>query len=151
MNERSDPRIRGFATVAAVVLIGMASVAFLGMAALARHELVRTRRAAADAQLRQLLLAGQAASDARLSADAAPTPGAVVIELPAVLAEPGGRLTIHVQRGDSTDARRVEVLAAAEGWTASQSLNYTRDGARWRLAGAELSPSRYSAPPEPRR
>src|SRR5829696_5024687 len=106
---------RAFATVAAVVLIGMAGMVFVALTALVGHDLRRTARAGAEAQLRQLLTAGEVAAAASLDRPA----GAEEVAVPAALAADGAKLT--VARGDAAgDERPVTVDAAFRGLRTSQ-------------------------------
>lgn len=53
-------RRRAFASFSAVVLVGTTAIALTALARVTTHDVRRANHAAADAQLRQLLLAGQA-------------------------------------------------------------------------------------------
>ena len=62
------PRNSGVAIITAIGLIALVAVALVGLANVMRAELRRTRDTAAEAQMRQLLLAGAEWATARLRA-----------------------------------------------------------------------------------
>ncbi len=132
---------RGLAIVAAVVLIGLTGVAFVGLASLVRHDLRRTAHARGEAQLRQLLLAGERAAAASLDR---PGQGIQNVALPAELAAEGA--TLSITPGDAAGETRVlDVDAGHMSLRASQRLTYERREGRWALVGAELSPTSGTA------
>ena len=127
----------GVAIVAAVVLIGLTGFAFVALASLVRHDVRRTAQARAEAQLRQLLLAGESA--VRSSLDAPPQ-GVRAVTLPAELSSDGAKLSFTF--GDAAGkVRSVDVDAAYMGLGASQRLTYQRREGHWVVVRAELSPT----------
>jgi hypothetical protein len=142
MNTADAYRLRirsrsGFAIVAAVVLIAMTGFAFVALAGLVRHDVRRTARARGEAQLRQLLLAGEAAAAGSHDA-AGKSPQDV--PLPAELSADGAKLS--VTPGEVIGERRMmTVEASTDGVSASQQLSYQRREGRWVLVRAELSPT----------
>jgi hypothetical protein len=130
-------RSSGLAIVAAVVLIGMAGVVFVALTSLVRHDLRRTAQARGEAQLRQLLLAGEAAAARSVGA---PGQGGQNVTLPAELSADGATLSFTTGDADG-ETRVVNVDAAFAGLHASQRLTYQRRDGRWVVVGAELSPT----------
>jgi hypothetical protein len=125
---------RGLAIVAAVVLIGLTAVAFVALASLVRHDVRRTAQTRGEAQLRQLLLAGERAAAASL---ATPGQGMQSVPLPAALSAEGASLSFTP--GDPADeTRTVDVDAAYAGFRASQRLKYQRQNGKWLLVRADL-------------
>jgi hypothetical protein len=129
-------RKRGLAVVAAVVLIGLTGVAFVALASLVRHDVRRTARARNEAQLRQLLLAGEAAAAASLDGQGQ---GVQNVTLPSELASDGATLTITPVGDAAGETRVVGVEATHTGLRESQRLTFRRGDGRWRLVRAELS------------
>jgi hypothetical protein len=128
---------RAFATVAALGLIAVVGVTLAALATLLAGDVKRTVGGAADAQLRQLLIAGEAAARASLAHDGAP--GEVTLALPDELQSTGITLTIRRLDGVPPDAVRFEVTARdSDGRSATQTLHYARAGDRWQLLAAQL-------------
>ncbi|MEA2736609.1 MAG: hypothetical protein QOE14_3060 [Humisphaera sp.] len=119
-----------FAAVTAIVLMGLVASTLAALTMMFAADARRTRAAVAEAQFRQLLIAGAADVQQRLDKgqttfdhkSAAPADGAV-------------QLTATAE-GDAVTA----VVSATIGRRhASQTLRFTRSGgAKWRLASAEL-------------
>ena len=127
---------RGFAALTAIALIAIVGLGLAAMASLFAGETRRTGRLRDDAQLRQLLIAGEvAARDALSRGEREGT-----VALPTDLTSLGARLTFS-PIGEPVDGEaHVHVTAqAADGRTMSQRLTYAAaaDGA-WTLRGAEL-------------
>lgn len=91
----NNPPRRGLATVAAIILLGLAGLAMAALAALVHFDAQRTRLHRTDAQLRQMLLIGAAA--ARSSG-----PAEQAIALPKSLADEGASLTLRRQGPQAT-------------------------------------------------
>ena len=134
----SARRRRAFATIAALGLIAVVGVTLAAVATLLAGDVKRTRRAAEDAQLRQLLLAGEAAARATLGATN--QPGEVALKLPSELESAG--ITLMIERLDNADsAENVQFRVTArggDGRSIAQTLRYTRAAEGWRLQTAEL-------------
>ena len=134
---RAGRKPRALATVTAVVLIGIAAVAFVALTAVVGHDLRRTARARGEAQLRQLLLAGEAAAGQALDTSAA---GPQVVPLPSALTAERASVSFTPD-APSGDSRTVAVTATFDGLSASQRLTYQRKQDRWVLVKAELQPT----------
>ena len=97
---RRCPR-RGFAMIVAVALVALVAVALGAVMSLFRLDLDRTANALEQAQLRQMLLAGERAARGQLETVTANPQGAqgpapVVVALPAALVADGGALSVSV-------------------------------------------------------
>jgi len=131
MTRQRRPKNSAFAAITAVVMLGLVASALAAMAMMFAADARRTRNAGADAQLRQLLVAGAADVQQRLKGgqttfDAkVPAPADGVIQLSAAMEGDGVRAVVMATLGP----RRTE-----------QTLRFTRDGDRWRLARVELRP-----------
>ena len=134
----SSARRRAFATVAALGLIAVVGVTLAAVATLLTSDVKRTRRAADDAQLRQLLVAGEAA--ARASLAGTDQPREVALKLPTELESTGITLTIErLDGGNPADGVQFRVTArGGDGRSVAQTLRYTRAAEGWRLDAAEL-------------
>lgn len=122
----------GFAMVLAIVLLGLVGTLLGVLATQTNGEIRRSRTAGADAQLRQLLIAGEASCRSRL---ASPPKEPELIPLPQSLAD--AKLTIACT--DLTPDRatfRIDALIASR--HAAQVLVYQR-APRPRLLSATLS------------
>lgn len=132
---RASTRPRGFAALTAIALIAIVGLGLAAMAALFAGETRRTGQQRDDAQLRQLLLAGEVAAREAL------TRGELqgTVQLPADLATLGAELTF-APAGDPVDNEtRIRVTArTGEGRVMSQTLGYVRADGRWSLRSAEL-------------
>ena len=128
---------RGFATLMAIILIGMVAVALTVMTALFTQQARRTRIVRTDAQLRQLLLAGGASVEERSltwQADVAEQQWSVA--LPANPISDGAALSIHLAPTDRGAEATVE--AKLGGRTARQTLSLTRTESKWQVSAARL-------------
>jgi len=121
----------GFATVTAIVLLGLVGSMLAAMAMMFAADARRTRSAAAEAQLRQFLLAGAADVQQRINKGQTtfdlkvPAPAEGEMHLSAAAEGDGVRAVAHVTLGP----RRAE-----------QTLRFTRAGDTWKLAAVELRP-----------
>jgi hypothetical protein len=113
------------------VVAGSLTALTLAFAAQAK----RTTRQAEDAQLRQLLLAGQVAAQQGLGQ----SPGGDVV-LPSELRSAGASVRYETVKGEGADdVVQVRVVARlGEGRSMTQTLRFTRAGDRWELRSAEL-------------
>jgi hypothetical protein len=138
---------RGFATLTAIALVALVAVAMAAAAAVFRLDVRRTAAAVDDAQLRQMLLAGERAARARLDARAGAPAAAAgeAVALPPPLAAAGATLRISIAPDAAGAAATVE--AALAGRAAAQTLRYERGPGGWRLASAELT--RHAPGPAP--
>ena len=130
----------GFASLTAIALIAIVGLGLAAMASLFAGETRRAVRLRDEAQLRQLLLAGEvAARDALARGERRRA-----VELPPELASLGTTLTFEPADGGGARARdareaRLRVTArSGEGRVVSQTLTYTGSGPAWTLHSAEL-------------
>ena len=125
-------RRRGFAMIIAITLLGLVAAT---LAMLATHfflEAQRTRTHNADAQVRQLLIAGQAV--ARAQADSLAAGKSIEVPLPPQLTQQQAKLTI------AGAPANIQITAEYQARRASQQITLARDGTSWKLASAELLP-----------
>ena len=132
MTRRRHAKNSAFAAVTAIVLLGLVASTLAAMAMMFAADARRTRNAAADAQLRQLLIAGAADVEQRLSKGqttfdtklAAPTDGTIQLT-----ATPDGDAAVRVTVAATLGPRRQD-----------QTLRFTRaaGGDQWKLAAVEL-------------
>jgi hypothetical protein len=145
MKRVTPAKRRGFAMLTAVALVALVAMALAAVLALVRLDLGRTADALDEAQLRQMLLAGEHAARERLDAagEAAPrTDEAVPISLPPALAADGGAVDVTVlPRASRAAAEVVEVTVRARlgEKAASQTLRYERTSRGWRATAAALT------------
>ena len=121
----------GFAIIIVVSLVALLGVALAMVAVGFRSSARLTRSAADDAQLRQLLFAGERAARQRLSAGA-PEP----LRMPQELSDRGAILKIESFPRAGTNAFRVEAQLGNR--RMAQVLRYRRDGDSWRLIDSKL-------------
>jgi type II secretory pathway pseudopilin PulG len=129
----------GFAAVMAIVLIGLVAATLAAVGIMFTSEARRTRSQAADAQLRQLLIAGAAEAQQRLPAGATEFPTAAVA-LPPALGGDGATLSLGCTReGDTAILVTINATLDTRRRVAAQRLRYGRsgDGAAWRLERVE--------------
>jgi hypothetical protein len=132
------PMRRAFATVTAVVLLGLAAAALAALATLFTSDYRRTRDAQTDAQLRQLLIAGAADVSEKAKAWAGNTPDATWdVPVPESLAANGGRITNQAIVGEN---QTIEVHIKARYLTriSAQTLRYNHKSGPWILTDATL-------------
>ena len=129
---------RGSAALTAVTLIGLVGVMIAALASLFAAEARRTRDAAAEAQLRQLLVAGAWVANERVRGASPVTESS--IELPASLTADGARVTLAAAPAPDANTVLINVNAALGEREMSQSLRFVRRDAQWRLAEATLNP-----------
>jgi hypothetical protein len=131
MTRHRRAKSSAFAAVTAVVMLGLVASVLAALAMMFAADARRTRNAAADAQLRQFLIAGAADVQQRLKQGQTtfdvnvPVPAEGQIQLRATAEGDGVRALVAATLGP----RRTE-----------QALHFIRDGDRWRLAGVELRP-----------
>ena len=97
-------RRRGFATIMAVTMLALAGIVVAVMGMYFVSEARRTRDVAVEAQLRQLLLAGQ--SQARGIPDS-PSVAMITATIPPELTADGYTLTLHAPIARSTQFTRL--------------------------------------------
>jgi hypothetical protein len=130
-------RRRAFATIMAIVLIGLVVASLAAVTAAVTADVRRTRQLGADTQFRQLLLAG--AADAAAHAKAwgdAPAPQSWALALPQALTEQGYRVQLSVvlpSAPPGADAVEVRVDATGPNLTKLQTLRFVRSAEEWKL------------------
>lgn len=140
---RSPRRPHGFATVVALMLLGLVAAALAVSAAAATADLRRTRAAAAGAQLRQLLSAG----GADVAAHAARWPAAAPaddwsVPLPPALSDDGYAVAVHVTVNGAT--AHADVIATGAGRRLGQRITFVDTSGRWRPTAAILGQEQAS-------
>lgn len=121
-------RRRGFALLIAVTLLGLAGATLAILATLVAGEARRTREAAAEAQVRQLLIAGEALAQAQMQNAATTQP--VEVKLPDELKG----ATVVVQR----TGEQAHIEVAFEGRRAGETVWFSKNGNGWQVSGVEL-------------
>ncbi len=133
MNRRRHNNRGGFATLTAVSIIGIIAVCFAAMAAMFAADVKRNHRLSEEAQLRQLLIAGES------FARAGKVDKRVEVKLPEELASFGMKLSIEPVGDVAGNEVRLRVTAsAAESRAMSETLTYAREGEHFTLRTAEL-------------
>jgi len=129
----SRPRVKksGFATITAIVMLGLVASMLAAMGMMFAADARRTRSAAAEAQLRQLLIAGAADVQQRLNKDQT--------TFDATFATPAEG-NLRVTAAMDGDGVRSVVLANLGPRHAEQTLRFTRAGEKWKLVAVELRP-----------
>ena len=131
MTPRRRAKTSAFAAVTAVVMLGLVASVLAALAMMFAADARRTRNAAADAQLRQLLIAGAADVQQRLKQ------GQTTFDVKVPAPAEGEMQLRATAEGDGVRAVVAATLGTRRG---EQTLKFTRDGARWRLASVELRP-----------
>ena len=137
---------RGFAMLTAIALVALVAVAMAAAASVFRLDLRRTVTGAEDAQLRQLLFAGERIARAKLPREDGKVESAAgPVQLPPALAAQGASMNVGVApKADNADAAVATVEATLGGRAAAQTLRYERGPGGWRLAGVEITDSSAS-------
>ncbi len=134
MTRRVNRGKPAFATATALTLLAFVGVLLASMATWVTIDARRTREAAAEAQLRQLLLAGAAAASDELAQT-----GAANVPLPSNLADNAARLTIDIAV-PSESQRTATVEASVAARHARQVVQFSRRDGRWHLISATFDP-----------
>jgi hypothetical protein len=129
---------RGVATITAITLLGLVGIALAAMGTLLAADARRTRAAESEAQLRQLLLAGAAASHERLRTSP-PDAAEQVWEVP-LPAGADATLIVRLERDDDPATHRVRVEATAGRGERMAAQVLTYDAASRALRVAEIEP-----------
>jgi type II secretory pathway component PulK len=127
-------RRRGFALIIAITLIGLLGITIGTIGIAMRTDVLRTRQAVDDAQLRQLLLAGAQQARARL-AGATPVDGAMT--LPQEIAGDGASVQL-TQESTASDQSAVRIDASVGKRQLSQVVHFAHRNDTWQVDGAEL-------------
>jgi hypothetical protein len=126
----------GFATISAVALIGLVGATLAALAVAFSTDAKRSTRQNDDAQLRQLLIAGEMA--VRTSLESGGTADGKV-DLPAELAVAGLSVRYEKAGEDQPNSAHIRVMARmSEKHSANQIVSFHRNGNRWELQSAEL-------------
>jgi hypothetical protein len=115
----------------AIVLIGLVASALAAMAMMFAADARRTRAAAAEAQLRQLLIA--AAADVQQRLDNGQTSFDVKAAAPG-----GGEVQVSAMAEGEGDVINAAVVATIAPRRSSQALRFTRDAQKWKLAAVTI-------------
>jgi hypothetical protein len=122
------------ALLMAVLMISIVAGSLAALTLAFAAQAKRTARQAQDAQLRQLMLAGQVAAQQAVGQS---KNGEVA--LPADLRSAGASLRYETIQGDAADEMQFRIVATlGEGRSMSQTLRFARAGERWELRSAEL-------------
>ena len=118
---------RGFALIVAITLLGLVGATLAVMATTFAGEVRRTQNMAAETQLRQMLIAGEAVAQTRAGSVITQP---IAVHLPAQLGN--AKLTISGQ------AAKMRIEAEYEGRHASQVIAFVKDGGKWKTAETQL-------------
>lgn len=131
-----NPR-RGFATLMAVILLGLVAAALASMAVLVREEVRRTATVQTQSQLRQLLFAGVCDAVARSSTwGNSIAPRRWLIALPKDPAMESASLSSEI-KNEADGSATVEVWAALADDRAIETLHFRRFGNDWKLVSID--------------
>jgi hypothetical protein len=131
MKRRATIR-RGFATATALTLLAFVAVLLAAMGTSIGIEARRTRHAAVEAQLRQLLLAGAAAAGEETAAA-----GTASVSLPSHLTDDMASLTITMAM-PSPGERTATIDASIAARHARQVVRFALRDGRWDLVSASI-------------
>lgn len=135
-NSTLTHRRRAFASFTAVVLLGTTAIALTAVAGVTVREHQRTRDAATDAQLRQLLAAGQQFLATQPIDHAGDIDGHLPV-LPDGLGD--RRASVQIEMTAQADGPAEATLTATfRDRAAAMSLQYDAEAARWRVTDAQL-------------
>jgi hypothetical protein len=122
------------ALLMAVMMIAIVAGSLAALTLAFAAQAKRTTRQAQDAQLRQLLLAGQVAAQQAIGQS-----GSGDVALPAELHSAGGSVRYETIPGSGGNEMQVRVVARfGESRTMTQTLRFSRNADRWELRSAEL-------------
>jgi hypothetical protein len=126
----------GFTTLAALGLLGIIGATLATLAVAFSRDVKRSVRQTDDAQLRQLLIAGESAVETAIRAGGVQNGE---VPLPAELTAMGMSAQFARIGESSTDSVHVRVTAkSADGRSARQILRFVRAADAWKLSSAEL-------------
>ena len=125
---------RGAALLMAVLMISIVAGSLAALTLAFAAQAKRTTRQAQDAQLRQLLLAGQVAAQQAIGQSKSGE-----VALPPDLRSAGASVRYETVQGDAADEMQFRIVASlGEGRAMTQTLRFARSGDRWELRSAEL-------------
>ena len=125
---------RGFATATALTLLAFVAVLLTALGSWIGMDARRTREAAAETQLRQLLLAGAAAAGEETAAA-----GATIVPLPSNLTHDAASLTIDIAMPLEGE-RTATIDASFAARHARQVVRFARRDGGWSLVSATVDP-----------
>jgi hypothetical protein len=126
---------RGFALIVAIALVAMVAMTIASIGFVMRTEVLRTRAAGDEAQLRQLLLAGTQTARARLAAAGGKADGAMA--LPDSLAGAGASVSL-TEESTAADQAAVRIEASLGSRRLSQVVHFVQKSGAWQVDAAEL-------------
>jgi hypothetical protein len=121
----------GFATLMALMLLGVVAAAMMALLGLLSIDARTTARDAETTQLRQLLLAGAADARQKLAGPDEP-PDRWTVATPQELA-----CQVQVEMTTAGDARKAVVTARGGSHFLSQTLHFRRAGGHWEAESAQ--------------
>ena len=128
-------RRRAFATVMAVVMIGVVAVSLAAVAASFTADYRRTQNARSDAQLRQLLCAGAIDAVERSKSLPVDVPTERFdVPIPSELA--GRNCRLFIDLASQRDGISAQITAQVNEQTAQQTVAFARKGGAWKVASA---------------
>jgi hypothetical protein len=136
---------RGFAATIAIVLIGLVGAVLLAMSGVFAIEARRARSETAEAQLRQMVLAGTGEAARLASSNSLEAGKAVSVALPETLVQQEGRLTL-TPASPREGSLTLSMEAKLGRQTMRQSLAFTGANGQWRLASATLGDAPEETP-----
>jgi len=122
---------RAFAMTFAIILTGLVALTLASLGSACFLEARRTAALAADAQLRQLLLAGEIEAQSRLAARS--LSGQTSISIPGDLADEA-TLILRPHPGETI----IQIDATLQRRHMSQLLTFAQTDGEWRLVSAQL-------------
>jgi hypothetical protein len=122
----------------ALAMLALVAATLLLLSRHFAYQVTRTRLAAQDAQLSQLLLAGaQDATQRSKTWPQAVQPAAWQIELPKVLADSGAKLSVELKASQIGADATIEARTSAG--IAIETLHFRRADGAWTVGSAELA------------
>ncbi len=133
------PNRRGVATLVALSMLALVASALMMATSVFSAEAQRTRNGKADAQARQLLLAGTRAAQARLADDPPANPQTFDVSLPQAVRDLPSTLQMRLNpQADGSVA--VELDAQVSGRAHRQSIRLSRQAQVWVITESRLDP-----------
>ena len=131
-------RRRGFATVTAIVIMGLVGATATAMVTMISADYHRTRRLADEAQMRQMFLAGNAqVLDQAQNWNQQPPTEKTLLALPDVLRADEASLVINIAP-QGNDAVQVTMTARIAKHQSREDLTLKRSDGKWRIDSSQL-------------
>ncbi len=124
----------GFAMITAIMLLSLTAMTITLLGVTIANQARRTQFAGEDAQLRQLLTAGTAFAQTRISSDSS---GRFFVVLPDALKQDSAELTVDIH-ADSAGNKIAEVDASLPRHRLSQQLTFSSQNGVWQITNANL-------------